>query len=251
LTGYLDEIRSNFEGFTAEWRQDLAAVTTELDRSNSDFLRSYRRMVSLNGWRELILRKSVSADSLGFYLEAQNDALVSHVFARMGSWRSSLKALRSSIENVMFSLYYKDHPVELSLWGEGRHIMNFSELISYFEKHPLVRKTAKELPILELLKNEYRVLSKSVHGSAATFRMSGPRTQLWSGSQASLRSWGTRESHTVAGINLLLIVLFQSDLQGASHLGLRQALALAVPSKYHRQIKESLRITLPKIQSVP
>ena len=63
----------------------------------------------------LVLEPRMTADSLAFFLEAQNDALVSHVFGNLGSWRSALKALRSCIENVAFCLYYKDHPVELHL----------------------------------------------------------------------------------------------------------------------------------------
>ena len=111
----LKETETNFKNFDTAWRADMARVATELAKKDTIFLTSYRRIVSLQAWRTF-LELRISADSLAFFLEAQNDALTSHVFASLGSWRSALKALRSCIENVAFCLYYKDHPVEFRLW---------------------------------------------------------------------------------------------------------------------------------------
>ena len=54
----------------------------------------------------------------------------------MGSWRAALQSLRSTIDNVLFCLFYKDHPVELRLWGQGKDKRSFSELFGYLKKHP-------------------------------------------------------------------------------------------------------------------
>jgi hypothetical protein len=131
----LKETEANFEAFDHDWRNSMAQVATELANDRAPFLMSYRRMVSLHAWRAF-LEKRISESSLAFFLEAQNDGLTSHVFANLGSWRSALKALRSCIENVMFCLYYKDHPVELILWEKGLHRPQISDFITYLERHP-------------------------------------------------------------------------------------------------------------------
>src|SRR5215213_4616852 len=115
------EIEANFERFTQSWKSDLPRVMASLDTHSATFLESYSRLVSMNAWRSNILEDRISTGSLEFFAEALNDALVSHVFARIGSWRSALISLRSCIENTCYCLFYKDHPVELRLWEGGTH----------------------------------------------------------------------------------------------------------------------------------
>ena len=115
------------------WRK-MTASSTELAKDNSIYLNSYR-IASLQAWRTH-LESRITEGSLAFFLEAQNDALTSHVFASLGSWRSALKALRSCIDNVLFCVYYKDHSVELDLWHSGKHKPSFNELFNYMENHP-------------------------------------------------------------------------------------------------------------------
>jgi hypothetical protein len=122
------EIEGNFDSFRAAYRTSAESTAQSLQAHREHFLESYRRMTSLQAWRSELLENAISSDSLAFFLEAQNDALISHVLASFGEWRSSLKALRSCIENVMFAMYYKDHPVELQLWMDGRHHLNYSEM---------------------------------------------------------------------------------------------------------------------------
>lgn len=114
-----EEIEANYRRFESDWKQSLSnsiAITGELELDPT-FLESYYRLTTLQAWRAGLLEALLPKESYYFYLEAQNDALVSHIQARSGSWRSALKSLRSVIENVLFALYYMDHPVELSLWG--------------------------------------------------------------------------------------------------------------------------------------
>lgn len=84
----LKETEANFDAFDSDWRRHMAEVSAELAKQQPRFLESYRRMVSLQAWRAF-LETRVSEASLSFFLEAQNDALTSHVFANLGSWRSS------------------------------------------------------------------------------------------------------------------------------------------------------------------
>jgi hypothetical protein len=239
------EIEVNFDNFSALWRQELDDALGSLARHRSVYLDSYKRLASLNAWREMLLSNRISSGSLGFFLEAQNDALVSHVLARMGSWRAALKALRSSVENVLACLYYKDHPVELELWEAGKHKIEFGELWKYFSRHPKVVPLGIQRAGLIDIRNEYSTLSRAVHGFAS-FRMTGGAgsTALWSDSRISLGAWSTRERRTVCGVNLLLLAIFGEELEGTRLPGLRSAIGLAVPRRMHQGIRTGLHVNL-------
>jgi hypothetical protein len=240
----LKETEANFDTFGGDWRKHMADVSAELTKQRPKYLESYRRIVSLQAWRSF-LESRVSDASLSFFLEAQNDALTSHVFASLGSWRSSLKALRSGIENVMFSLYYKDHPVEFTLWEAGHHKPPISDFVSYLERHPLRIKEATVDPIPHI-QAEYATLSKAVHASARNFRMTKDikTTLLWSSALPTLGQWQAREAAVLLNLNLLLLVHFRNDLTGAAGAPLREAVSLAIaPSKYS-DIKTHLGVAL-------
>src|SRR5579863_3506727 len=204
----LKETEANFSAFDGDWRKHMANVSADLAKQRSKYLESYRRIVSLQAWRSF-LETRVSESSLSFFLEAQNDALTSHVFANLGSWRAALKALRSSIENVMFCLYYKDHPVEFVLWEAGQHKPPIADFISYLDRHPQRIKEATVDPIPHI-QAEYATLSKAVHASAKNFRMTKDvkTTLLWSSAVASFGQWQTREAAVLLNLNLLLLVHF-------------------------------------------
>jgi hypothetical protein len=181
-----DEIEANFDRFVSRTDDELARVRASLTARRSVYLDCYVRIAALNGWRELLLSNTISASSLAFFLEAQNDALTALVFARFGSWRSANKSLRDCIENILFCLYYKDHSVELKLWHLGQFRIGFSAAHKYLKEHPDIRRVSKDVTGLEQLKSEYATLSKAVHG-AHVFRMSGGpgATRLWSDEVAS------------------------------------------------------------------
>lgn len=239
------EIDSNFTRFTEKWKVERTAVTTELSQHEERFRASYRRLVSLQAWRTALENK-ISSDSLKFFLEAQNDALVSHVLASQGSWRTALKSLRSCIENVLFCLYYKDHPVEVELWQAGRHRLGFTALTEYLINHPQLLDVNPDYSGVATLKAEYSTLSKAVHASSASFRMTQDEetTHLWSAEVSRLGAWSTRESQVLKGLNLLLLTIFREDLSGARLSGLRQAISLAIPVSQHARIKTKMHITL-------
>lgn len=239
------EIEAKFDEFSAQWRAEQGKIALELSGFRAQYLQSYARIGSLNGWREYILVTVVPAGALAFFLEAQNDALVSHVFACFGSWRSALKALRSCIENVAFCLFYKDHPVELELWHRGQHRMEFATLWDYFSRHPQIASIDRASSGLDILRKEYSVLSRAVHGSG-TFRMTAGQdsTALWTSAKPNLGAWITRESTTLAGVNLLLLAMFREQLQGTRLPVLRALISLAVPTSRYATVKRSLDVSL-------
>lgn len=246
MRNLLKETNASFGRFVDSWEKDLNAVSTELAKDTDRFLESYRRIVSLQAWKSSVLETTICDDSLAFFIEAQNDALTSHVLGRLGAWRTALKSLRSCIENVLFCLYYMEHPVELVLWHSHKHRLQFSELIAYFRKHPKVDEYPDQVTGLAELEKEYSILSAAVHASGRSFRMSssGDLPQLWNSDSKSKGAWSTRERRTLAAINLLLLTVFRDYVNGAKLSNLRKAVSLAVPLSIHGRIRSKLNIRL-------
>ncbi len=242
-----DEIKANFSSFTAAWKSEQATVISELDSSSEIYLASYTRLVSFNSWREHLLSSILNEGSLAFFLEAQNDALVSHVFARQGAWRSALQSLRACIEDIVFCLFYKDHPVELEQWNLGRHKPSCVKLLEYLASHPDFLGLNPAITGLGETATEYSTLSRAVHGGQR-FRMTvgSGTTQLWSSAKANLGAWSTREARTIAALNLVLLTAFRRHLEGARLPLLRKAVSLTVPTAKHTALRQHLKIALYK-----
>ena len=170
MNDYLEEIDHHFEGFFSDVETKSVAVTKSLNNEKEEFRLSYRRLVSIQAWRSEIFEKDGAIAGAEFFREAQNDVLVSHVLARQGAWRMALMAMRSCVENALFSLFYIDHPVELELWKIGEHRLGFTETISYIANHPNFRELPETFSGVAGLKREYATLSKAVHASASHFR---------------------------------------------------------------------------------
>jgi hypothetical protein len=242
------EIEAHFDAFTTSWKSELPESIASLDSYRDTFLRSYSRIISMNAWRSNFLENNISKGSLEFFGEALNDALISHVFARFGSWRSALKSLRSCIENTCYCLYYKDHPIELQLWELGKHRLGFSEVHNYLEQHPnLAPLRNASVTGLATIKDEYGTLSRAVHASARSFRMSPNvhKVAFWRPNEQSLGQWHSREKCTLSGLNLLLTAMFRESLSAAQQRSLRTALALVIPTSFHNKIKSKLNVTIP------
>jgi len=240
------EIRQGFEKFEPAWQAELSSVIKSLGKSDNEFFESYLQLVSLNAWRNELVQTVISAQSASFFLEAQNDGLVSHVFARMGAWRSALKSLRSCIENTVFCLYFKDHSVELSLWSSGKFKPGFSSTIDYLRGHPMVDGIDPSLTGIDILEKEYSTLSRAVHGSSQ-FQMTagtGGATSLWTDSTISLGKWRTRERLVLQALNLLMMTMFREHLQGTQRPQLRFAISFAVPPNKFAALKSKLGIAL-------
>lgn len=242
----IDEIDENYQKFNTSWRVQLSQSQTDLSLEQEIFKFSYRRIVTLNAWRTIILEPTISISSLSFFLEAQNDALVSHTLAQLGSWRSALQALRSCIENTVSCLYYKDHSIELKLWELGKHRLGFTEGVNYLKNHPEFRDFSDSITGIELLVKEYAQLSKAVHSSAVTFRMTNNQvsTKLWSSERAQLGGWKTREQSTLRCLNTILLVMFKNELSGTKHSNLREVIKISIPFSNYASIRSSYKVNL-------
>jgi hypothetical protein len=141
-----------------------------------------------------------------------------------------------------------DHPVELLLWQQGNYKIGFTELIKYIDCHPKLVGKKPGITGIEFLKSEYRTLSKAVHASAHSFRMTkdGKIINLWSSEAAQLNQWRARQSLVMLGLNLLLLTLFAEHLEGARQLTLRKSLSLSIPAKYDALIRKDLNITIKR-----
>lgn len=247
MTALEDEIDSNQAKFFERWTTAASGNWKVLSAAGArNYRESYRRIASLNAIRTALVDPSSSKESAAFFLEAQNDALVSHVNAGIGAWRSSLQSLRGCLENALSYLYYKDHPVELALWAKGAFRLGFSELERYLSSHPATQGKTSTQRALDLISSEYSVLSKAVHSSAESFRMTAgaDTTLLWSTEIPRLNMWSTRERRVLEGVVIQLIGHFANELEGARNIVLRETLSFAVPASKRAQLKSDFNITI-------
>jgi hypothetical protein len=242
----ISEIKSNYNGFLQDWQGELSTRLSSLNTAH--FENSYMRLTSLQAWRSNIIEPYLSDGCVGFFVEAQNDALISHIQASMGSWRVALKAQRSLIENILLCLYYKDHPVEFVLWEQGKFRIPFSEALPYFKKHPAISILPDGITGLGVIDQEYGKLSKAVHSSSIDFRMTedGKALSLWKADKKYENIWESHEKKTLQGINLLLISFFKEYLQGTNLGGLRETLGFVIPPEKDAEIKKSLGVKIKR-----
>ena len=241
------ELSRRFDLFSSDLKKSYSAAYKSLEGNKAIYLSSYQRLSSLEAWKAFVLESTISSDSLDFFVEAQNDALLSHAFARIGSWRSALKSLRSSIENILFGLFYKDHPVEYILWKKGKHQVPITEYRCYLERHPIYDPVSDDVNGIALLKREYPTLSKAVHGSSVAFRMTAaPYTfpALMVPERTKLNQWATREKRTLQLLNQLMITMFHKYLQGAKLRDLRKSISFTIPLNVQANIRSTFGVNL-------
>ena len=244
-----EEIKVAHQAFETSQKKNLDDSYQSLSSHNDIYLASYNDLIPFQAWKTYIIQDAFNLDALQFFIEAQNDALASHLLAKQGMWRPSLQSLRSCLENILVALYYADHLVELKLWIDGRHKIGFSELHNYFLSHPdFCSLQDKNISGLEDLKHEYAELSKAVHGSSKSFMMAltGDVPTLWLPDKILLNKWRTRQKKTLLSLNLLLLVYFNSKLKGASHKLVREALAGLIKKSLATKIKVELKINIPQ-----
>jgi len=241
-----NELDANQSAFFANWTAQAAA---NWDKLNGDtaFRLSYRRLSCLHAIKNELIIPHYSAGSAAFFLEAHNDALVSHVAASFGAWRSALHALRSCIENTMCALYYRDHAVELQLWEKGKFRIDFTELLEYLRGHPILSALDENITGLGALKSEYAVLSKAVHGSAVNFRMTDSVSSvlLWSTDRVKLGMWSTREKRVFEALSMLLVCIHSDSLHGAQRSALRSMLYFAIRPGRRVAIQRAVHVSIP------
>lgn len=248
----MTELETNYSTFTASWKTNLQEVLIASEETADVFLLSYKRMATLRAWHEYVVAVVVNNEAEMFFCEALNDLLSSHALAQCGSRRVALKSLRSAIENTLYMLYYKDHPVEYELWKAGSHRLGFSELLQYMQAHPSLAGVEASLNGLQLLKQEYATLSRAVHGGRP-FRMTAADvgTNIWEFDRARIGMWSTREGCVVRALNQALLSIYKEHLQGTANRNLRELLGTTVfaGSAWRDKIREGFGVVIPQPQT--
>lgn len=253
MQNYIEEVDANFQRFFISMPAGIDSTVNKLANQVDSYRESYRRLVSLQAWRSELIEKIVSPGAEAFFKEAQNDALMSHSLARQGAWRVSLMCLRSCIENTLYGVFYKDHPVELSQWHTNAHKLGFTEAVTYLSKHPSFVGIKEQDSGLDLIKGEYATLSKAVHGSGQSFRVTktGEIEGLNVESVLELNQWASRERAALIGLNTILLTVFRENLAGAANPSLRKALSLVIPPAKHEKIKQVMAVKLRPLPPQP
>ena len=241
----LPVIDNNAASFAERFPAEIAeACASGLDNVDG-FRASYRRLISLQAWRDRYFERDHSNSVSSLFLEAQNDALLSMVLAHLAMWRPALQSLRSCLENVLNTCYYADHPVELLLWEKAEHRITFTDLAAYFSRHPNTTAHQGLFDVLTHIRSEYSVLSKGVHASARSFHMTkGGAIRITHSNNVEYNQWNTRHTSTLMWLNLLLLDLHSDILVGSQNIDLRKSISLAIPSYYHNDIAKTLKIHL-------
>lgn len=231
-----------FDGLNRQIADNTAATLSHSERLLLD---GYSRVATLSAWRQFVINDDRENSIGGFFAEAHNDALVSLVCAHMGLWRSSLKSIRSAIENILYHIYYLDHPVEYELWISGNFRLQFAKHFSYLESHPKFKSDVVGSAISQL-QNSYRKLSEAVHSSRTDLRMTGEdgTIVIWKHDRAAIGVWNTEHKRMHRATNVLLIAYYRELLQGASLSQLRSSIAAHVPDDSRTKIRSQLGVTL-------
>jgi hypothetical protein len=240
-----NEIDTNHQAFFRDWTAQATRNWGAL-RNNEVYRSSYRRLCALQAIKSHIVVPNYSQGSAAFFIEAHNDALVSHVSASIGAWRAALQSLRSCIENVLCAVYYREHPVEFELWSVGKFYISFAELIRYAERHPRLNELGTQITGLAVLHSEYATLSKAVHASAVNFRMTDPVSAvlLWSTDPVRAAMWSAREKKVIEAICLLMICLHSQLLQGTRLTPLRNVLRLSISTANRTRLRQRVRVNI-------
>jgi hypothetical protein len=247
VNGLAEEVKANSLAFASAWPVQQNKTTIALNCEEATFLRSYQRLVSFQAWRSELLESIVTNEALEFFVEAHNDAVLSHILSRQGVFRPALQTLRSCIENVLQSIYYVEHPVELLLWAKGKHRLSRVELEAYLVQHPALDGLDPSVTGLQLLSRQYGILNQAVHASARGFRMTQGTGELsfFSENPVRVRQWESNQRDVVQGCNLLLMCLHRERLTGNALPNIRKAVSLAMNPPQRAAVKKHLRITLP------
>jgi hypothetical protein len=241
------EIAKNAEQFRAGLSAKLSDNVTAVVGSHASKIdEAYARLTSLQAWRSFVLDEHISQAALGFYSEAQNDGLTSSVLVSSGLWRPAMKSLRSMIENTIQCLFFMDHPVEARQWDDGKYRPAFKDLFDYLTTHPDIVGLPEALKSPLILKTHYSHLSNVVHASAREFRMTTDleKSNLWKTTADGVGKWAATQKNVLRDINLLLLPMFSTHLQGAANKGLREALSTVIPAARDAAIRTALGVRI-------
>lgn len=246
MTKLSDEVKNNYEAFAEKLPKTLVS-NCNLFKSKPELIESYARIASINALKIDLVDQRFPKGAAHFFFEAHNDLLLSHVNASFGSWRPALQSLRSFMENTLAAIYFSDHPIEFEKWRDGKFSIPPKELREYISDHPRISNLSKELKLKDLMDREYSTLSKAVHGSNVSFRMTTDdgRTNIADPNQAELGKWSTRERSTIDICITAMIGVLREHLEGAKMQNLRSALSLTLRVKSKEALKIHCGVKIP------
>lgn len=228
------ELKANASTFVRDIPVELARIHASLSIDVEKTTSAYAAAAALQAWRTEVYTRA-PGPIRDMLLEAQNDAVQSLVLGHLGMWRPALQSLRSCIEAVVRIAFFTDHPVELGWWtGKSGFSISIRKTIQeYLPKHPLVEPFAGVAGIPDVtsqLYEQYSLLSKAVHASAISFRMTKAGDVSFSNSSATdYGQWLACHRKTLQAVSLLMLMLNRSQLRGTAHSGLRKLLSVVLP----------------------
>lgn len=226
---------------------DAAQVAASaLIRTDVRVASHYVHAVVFESWRRNLLDPALGV-GLPFWIEAQNDFLLSLVHGGKGVWRSALQALRSFVENATGALYYAEHPVEARRFSSGDFRLTWTETKQYLLFYPDTQSNTFRSKLVEVLASEYKELSAAVHGSAESFRMTAGHQypKLCDSTPASIGAWQTRVRICARAIHYLFLQHFSAQLAGARLPALRDDISKVLRVVDRARVKRELAIVLP------
>lgn len=205
----------------------------------------YGHATAFESWRRNLLDPALGV-GLPFWIEAQNDFLLSLVHGGRGVWRSALQALRSFVENSASAVYFSEHPVEARRFASGDFRLTWTDTKQYLLSYPDTQHNGFRGRLVESLSQEYKELSAAVHGSSESFRMTAGRQfpTLSDATPASVGAWQTRVGKSARAIHFLLLQQFSSQLVGARLPALREDIAKVLRATDRTTVKRDLGVVL-------
>jgi hypothetical protein len=248
MTKISSELKANYEVFSEALPKRLVA-NCNLFRNKAALIESYARIASINALKIDLIEQYFPKGAAHFFYEAHNDVLLSHVNASFGSWRLALQSLRSFMENTLATIYFLDHPIEFEKWKNGKFSISPKELREYVSDHPKIVDLSKELKFKAAIDKEYGTLSKAVHGSSVSFRMTTEdgKTNIANPNEADLGKWSTRERITIDICLTAMIGVLRDQLEGAKMQNLRGSLGLTIKPRSRDALKKHCGVSIPAV----
>lgn len=223
---------------------EQAAASASI-RADSRIAAHYAHATAFESWRRSILDPGLG-EGLPFWIEAQNDFLLSLVHGGKGGWRSALQALRSFVENAVCAVYFSEHPVEARRFDAGDFRLSWTEGKEYLRSYPGAKDTDFRRKLVDSLADEYKQLSAAVHGSAESFRMTAGQQypRLCDSTPALLGAWQARVGKSARAVHLLFLQHFAAQLTGARLPALREDVAKVLGPRDRATVKRELGVVL-------
>lgn len=166
--------------------------------------------------------------------ECQADLLSSLHSITFGFKRQSLVLLRCALEDMVFFLFFLDHPHEFKLWERKSYQPKVKETISKLRQYNVIILSGDLNWWLDHLTQLYETLSSAVHPTAGQLTSDlHERIQLQVDDLDSLRNWAELAKGLTRSAIALLYARFYWVFEGGRHIALKDHIrtAITVPER--------------------